>query len=343
MKCKKNLRNKYLLLRVCLVLTLLFPGFAFAQNNIQVSGLVTDTHGEAVIGASVAVKGTQTGVFTDIDGKYTISTPDNGTLVFSFMGMKAQTISVNGKKTIDIILEDVVQSLDEVVVVGYGTMKKKDLTTSVVGVSSKEFAERPIVSTAQALQGKAAGVQVVQPSGKPGVGISVRVRGTSSINAGNEPLYVVDGIPTTDISNLSPNDIQDMQILKDASSAAIYGARAANGVVLITTKQGQKGQAKISLSVYGGFSNIGKKIKTLNTQQFYDLMDEMGTAVDRNNTTYTDWNKEVFKTGSQQNYQLGISGGNESSNYYVSLGYQSEKGIVDPAKFERYSVRTNYS
>lgn len=341
MKYNQTKRNSFLH-KLCLFLFILFPVVTYAQNTI-VTGKVLDQQDEAIIGATVAIKGTTVGVVTDIDGVYSIEAPSNATLTFSYIGMKTQEIAVNGQSNINVTMAEVAQDLDEVVVIGYGKARKGDLTTSIAGVSAKDFADRPIISTAQALQGKAPGVQVIQPSGKPGVGMSVRVRGSSSLNAGNEPLYVVDGVPTNDISNLSSSDIQDMQILKDASSAAIYGARAANGVVLITTKQGAKGESKISLSIYGGFSNVGKKIKTLNTEQYYDLMDEIyGVGyVDRSNKNYTNWNDETFSTGTLQNYQLGISGGNDKSSYYVSAGYQGEIGIVKPSNFERMSVRSN--
>jgi TonB-linked SusC/RagA family outer membrane protein len=233
--------------------------------------------------------------------------------------------------------------LDEVVVIGYGTVRKGDLTTAVASVSSDEWANRPVISAQQALQGKAAGVQITQPSGKPGGGITIRVRGATSLNAGNDPLYVVDGIPTDNINNVSPSDVESMQILKDASSAVIYGSRAANGVVLITTKRGTKGKATIDFSTYVGFSQVSRQIKTLNTAQYYDLMDEVGITFDRTNTHYTDWAKEMYGTGTQQNYQLSVSGGTEKTDYFISGGYQKEGGIIAPSAFDRYTFRSNVS
>jgi len=343
MKCNnKRIRQHIHQMMICVILLLFFSSSAIAQQ-IQVTGTVTDKTGETVIGASVIVVGAKTGTVTDIDGKYSISADANATLEFSYLGMKTTTVPVNGRNMLNVIMEEDSQGLEEVVVIGYGVQKKKDLTTSVASVSADEWADRPIISAQQALQGKAAGVQIIQPSGKPGVGMSVRVRGATSINAGNDPLYVVDGIPTNDITNLSASDIADMQILKDASSAAIYGARAANGVVLITTKRGSAGKAQVSLSMYAGFSNVAKGIKTLKTKQYYDLIDEIyGEGyIDRTDHSYTNWNKEMYGTGVQQNYQLSISGGNEKTKYYLSGGYQSEEGIIKPADYDRFSFRAN--
>jgi len=324
-----------------IVSMLLYSGVVFAQNH-KVAGLVTDYLGEPLIGVTVVDKETKLGVVSDIDGQYSISVSPNSILVYTFIGMKPQEISVDGKTKIDVKLEEAGKELDEIIVIGYGTVRKADLTTSVASVSSKDFNERPIVSAEQALQGKAAGVQIVQPSGKPGAGISVRVRGTTSLNAGNDPLYVIDGIPTNDISSVSPSDIESLQILKDASSAAIYGSRGSNGVVLITTKKGSQGASKINVSMYAGFSEVSRHLKTLNTTQFYDLMEEIGqVVVDRTNTNYTDWAKEMYKKGVQQNYQVSLSGGTEKTNYYISTGYQEDKGIIAPAKFSRISLRSN--
>ena len=202
-----------------------------------------------------------------------------------------------------------VTTLEQVVVIGYGTQKRKDLTTAVVTVSQDDFKERPIVSATEGLQGKAAGVQVIQPSGKPGADISVRVRGSTSVQAGNEPLYVIDGVPTIDIRGLNANDIETMSVLKDASSASIYGARAANGVVLITTKRGKSDVPVLQFNAYAGFSKIGKQIDVLNTQQYADLMETVLGPGSVTSTNYTDWQDEVYSTGSNQNYQLSYSGG----------------------------------
>jgi TonB-linked SusC/RagA family outer membrane protein len=323
-----------------LILLLVFSMTAFAQERL-ITGKVTDESGQGIPGVTIQLKGTSTGTTTDLDGAYKIKM-NAGTLRFSFIGFIAQEINVTNQSTINVVLLEETRQLNEVVVIGYGTQKKKDLSTAVSVVGEKEIKDRPLVSAAQAIQGKAAGVQVIQPSGKPGVGLSVRVRGTTSIEADNEPLYVVDGVPTKDVSGLSPSDIASMSILKDASSASIYGARAANGVVIITTKKGTSNEQTVSLNTYFGISKLRKVIDVLNTKQYRDLMLELpGTSYNPAWTGYTKWTDEVFGTGFNQSYQLSTSGGSEKLNYYVSGGYLSDQGIVQPSKFDRYSFRLN--
>jgi TonB-linked SusC/RagA family outer membrane protein len=322
------------------------PEIVGEKQQKRVTGTVTDAStGESLPGVNIVIDGTTTGVVTDADGKYAIEVPSaSSALIFSYVGYNSQKVNINGQSIINQQLIPDIQKLDEVVVIGYGTQKKKDLTTSVVSVSNKEIENRPITSAAQAIEGKAAGVQVVQPSGKPGADLSIRVRGATSVQAGNEPLYVVDGVPTTDISALNASDIENMQILKDASSAAIYGARAANGVVLITTKHGNKNApTMVQLNAYTGISKIGKTLDVLNTRQYAALMNEIGIKLpDGTNLDYnTDWNKETFSTGHSQNYQVSITGGSDKTTYYVSGGYLNDKGIVQPAEYNRYSFRTN--
>ncbi|MCC6413273.1 MAG: TonB-dependent receptor [Saprospiraceae bacterium] len=311
------------------------------QASAQISGKVTDTNGEALPGVSVMVKGTAQGTSTDIDGNYRLAATD-GILVFSYTGFTPQEIAVGGRTTINVVLTDLAIVLEQAIVVGYGVQKKKDITTAVVTVGEKDIKDRPMVSAAEALQGKAAGVQVVQPSGKPGGDISVRVRGATSVLAGNEPLYVIDGVPTTDIRGLNPSDIESMSVLKDASSAAIYGARAANGVVLITTKHGKEGAPVVSFNAYAGVSQLRQTIDVLSTKQYRTLMEEINPgSLDPTETDYTDWSDETFGTGVIQSYQLGFSGGNDKSRYMVSANYLNNAGIVRPAQFDRYSVRMN--
>lgn len=351
---KKNMQKKqlnmfgrgtttYLFQHLMFLLLCMITSLNVFAQKATVSGLVVDSNNEPLIGVNVLIKGTANVAVTNIDGNFSLEAGNEDVLVFKYIGMSTQEITVGTSRFIRVIMKDDTKVIDEVVVIGYGSMKKKDLTTAVSSVSGKEIQERPIISAAQALQGKAAGVQVIQPSGKPGVGMTVRVRGATSLNSGNEPLYVVDGIPTNDISNLNPTDIESMQILKDASSAAIYGSRSANGVVLITTKRGTKGEGQIALNTFYGFSRIGKTLPTLNTEQYYDLIDEIyGTGyVDRTNTNYTDWNKEIFGTGIQKNYQLSLSGATDKTKYFVSGGYQDEDGIVSPASYKRLSFRSN--
>ncbi|MFG5859133.1 TonB-dependent receptor plug domain-containing protein [Dysgonomonas sp. Shenzhen-Wh21] len=246
-----------------------------------VQGTVIDNQGEPLIGVSVVQEGTNNGTITDLDGSFSISVKDEkSVLLISYVGYASQRITVGKNSHIQVKLQENNKELEEVVVIGYNTVKKKDLTTAVAVVSTEDISERPIISAAQAIQGRAAGVQVVQPSGQPGSELSIRVRGATSIQAGNEPLYVVDGTPMTTISNLSANDIESMQILKDASSAAIYGARAANGVVLITTKRGKAGVRSVSFSSYVGFSKLGNKINALNTEQYKDYIKDLNKYTD---------------------------------------------------------------
>ncbi len=326
---------------------LLFSLILILQTNLYaqkttIQGVVVDGKNEPIIGANVLIKGTGNGTITDIDGNFKIDASVKDVLVFSYIGMISQEITVGTEKRMRVVLQESAKSLEEVIVVGYGTSKRKDLTTSVSSVSTKDITERPIISAAAAIQGKAAGVNVVQPSGEPGAGLVVRVRGNTSISASNDPLYVVDGVPMSEINFLSPNDIESMQILKDASATAIYGSRAANGVVLITTKQGVKGEAKISLSARAGVTNVVKQLQSLNVAQYKELMDELGAVtLPEGLTDQTDWFKETFRTGISQEYQLSVANSTDKMNYYFSGGYTNEKGIIPVAYYKRFNIRAN--
>lgn len=325
-----------------LLIFTLFTLFTYSQGRV-ISGTVTGEDGKGIPGVTVLLVGTSTGTVTDLDGKYNISA-NQGVLRFSYIGFATQEVTIGTQNTINIVLLEELTELNEVVVIGYGVQQKKDLSTAVAIVDEDAFKNRPIISAAQALQGKAAGVQVTQPSGKPGEALSVRVRGATSVLAGNEPLYVVDGLPTTDIKGLNPNDIASMSVLKDASSAAIYGARAANGVVLITTKRGEEASPIVSFNTYFGASQLRKTIDVLTTKQYRILMEERspGSMLPYINLTNNmDWSEETFGTGTTQSYQLSFSGGDTKTRYFVSGGYLSEEGIVNPARFDRYSVRMN--
>lgn len=312
---------------------------AFAQK-ITISGEVVDSQNEPIIGASVLEKGTTNGIITDLDGKFSLSVSPASTLVISYVGYKSQ--EVKSAASLKIILKEDNELLDEVVVIGYGSVKRKDVTTSISSVSTKDLDQRPIVSAAQAIQGKAAGISVVQPNGQPGAAMSIRVRGTTSFNGSNDPLYVVDGVPMTDISYLSANDIESMQILKDASSAAIYGSRAANGVIMITTKQGAKGEAKVAFNAHVGITKVGNKIKSLNVDQYKDLMDEIGMVqLPDGLKDETDWFDETYRTGVTQNYQVSVSNGNDKWKYFLSGGYTGEDGVIKTAFYKRYNFRAN--
>ena len=337
---------KVLKKQLMLTVTLLcYSLIGWAQSQFgNLSGTVTDESGMPLVGVSVVIKGTNKGVATDFDGKYSLTdVPKGAVLQFSSVGYQTTDVKANNSQ-LNIKLAEVTQNLDEVVVVGYGTQKKGDVTTAITSVKTKDLEQRPVISAAQAIQGRAAGIQVVQPNGAPGAGLAVRIRGNTSISASNDPLYVVDGIPVQDISSIAPTDIESMQVLKDASSAAIYGSRAANGVVLITTKQGKRNEPKVSVNTYIGVSEIAKKIPSLNTQQYYELMNEtkaVATATLVGLTDKTDWYKETFRAGFTQNTQLSVSNASDNTKYYLSAGHTKEDGIIRSSFFERYNVRLN--
>jgi TonB-dependent starch-binding outer membrane protein SusC len=323
-----------------LIIFVLIASNVIGQSR-QISGVVKDTKGTPLPGVTVQLVGTTIGTTTDLDGFYQISLT-NEAVRFSYIGFKDQTVQTIGRTSIDVVLEEDVTLLDEAIVIGYGTQKKKDLTTAVAVVDEKALKDRPLISAAEGLQGKAAGVQVIQPSGKPGAGLAVRVRGATSVLAGNEPLYVVDGFPTTDIRSINPSDISSMSVLKDASSAAIYGARAANGVVIITTKRGSENETTIKYNTYFGMSDLRKPIEVLNTKRYRDLIDEiLPGALDPTQTAFNDWSDITFGTGTTQSHQLSYSGGTSKSSQFVSATYLTDQGIVNPARFDRYTVRMN--
>lgn len=312
----------------------------FAQS-MTVKGTVKDVTGESIIGASVLVKGTSNGTISDFDGKFVLNDVGRNALIeISFVGYKTQ--SIKAAPSLSVVLQEDNELLDEVVVIGYGSVKRRDVTTAVSTVSAEDLDQRPIVSAGQALQGKAAGVSVSSPNGAPGGEMTIRVRGTTSFNGSNDPLYVVDGIPVDNINFLSPNDIENMSILKDASSAAIYGSRAANGVVLISTKAGAKEQAKVALNVQYGIKNVSKSMDVLNTEQYRELQNEIGMiSLPDNLVDQTDWFEEAYTTGETQNYQVSISNGTEKTKYFLSAGYLDEKGVLESAYYKRYNFRAN--
>ncbi|MDD3727156.1 MAG: TonB-dependent receptor [Dysgonamonadaceae bacterium] len=317
------------------------------QQGKTITGTIVDAQGEAIIGANIIEAGTTNGTVTDFDGNFRLNVSDDAVLRISYIGYLEQEVATEGRNTIDVVLREDTKTLEELIVIGYGSIKRKDITTAVSIVSTENLDNRPLMSAGQAIQGKAAGVQVVQPSGEPGGGLSIRVRGATSVQASNEPLYIVDGMPTDNISYMSPNDIESIQILKDASSAAIYGARAANGVVLITTKRGRIGEAKVKLSAYSGISTLGKKIDALNTDEYKILMKDLAKVsntapnIPDDEHRYVDWTDAFFKTGVNQNYQVSVASGSEKVQYYVAGGFTDEKGIVNKAKFNRYNFRSN--
>lgn len=319
-----------------------FSNFAFAQNGIRVSGKVIDeANNEPIIGATITVIGGSTSTSSDNSGLFTLeNVPANSKLRVSYLGYKSQEVIAQTDMTITLSPET--NTLEDVVVIGYGAVKRKDVTAAISSVSLEDLDERPIVNANQAIQGKAAGVTVSQPSGAPGGGTSIRIRGTTSFNGSNDPLYVVDGVTVDNINFLSPNDIADMQILKDASSASIYGSRAANGVILITTKQGRVGNPKITVNALATQNRVTNSITPLNTAQYKELMDEIGIVkLPDGLTDQTDWFDETFSDGLTQDYQLSISDGSDRIKYFLSGGYVNDKGIVHSTFYKRYNFRGN--
>lgn len=314
----------------------------YAQEEGNVTGVVTDTKtGDPLIGVTVKVKDSTIGAITDYDGNFVLKNVPNGsTIEFSYVGYDELVLAAKAK--MDVKMKESAELLDEVVVIGYGSVKRKDVTTAISSVSGKDIDERPLISAGQAMQGKAAGVSVIQPNGAPGGETSIRVRGTTSMNGSNDPLYVVDGVPVDNINFIAPTDIADIQILKDASSAAIYGSRAANGVILITTKTGQTGMAKISVNAQLTLNKVSNKIKSLNAAQYTELQNEIGlVTLPDNLTDQTNWFDETYTTGVTQSYQVSISDGNEKLKYILSGGYLDEKGVLNTAYYKRYNFRTN--
>ena len=329
---------------------------AFAQmQQFAVSGKVTSAStGEPLPGVTVVVKGTTQGTITDTDGKYNLAgiTPD-AILVFSFVGLKTKEIAVGGRTQIDVAMEEEVIGIEEVVAIGYGTMKKRDLTGSITSISAARFQEQPLTDFSQVLQGRAAGVSVTNSSGAPGFEAKIRIRGANSINASNNPLFVIDGVPAKGVWDtylgINPSDIKSIEILKDASATAIFGSRGANGVVLITTQRGDINNQKITISSNISFGKIGKKYNLLNAADYASLVNRIYNAEMYTNeqiesfrsTGGTDWQEEIFRTSVNQNHQVSISGGEGKVRYFLSGNFLNENGILKNTNGNRYSFRTN--
>jgi TonB-linked SusC/RagA family outer membrane protein len=353
LKLRKNSFVKWL----CAGILIFTAQGLLAQQSV--SGKVTDAaNGQGVPGANVVVKGTTTGAITDLEGNYTISvTGPDAVLVFSYIGYLAQEIPVAGLTRIDVELREDIQALDEVVVIGYGTVKKQDLTGSVAVVTAEDLSRTPTSNLASAIQGRAAGVLVTQ-SGKPGSGPTIRIRGIGSINQSPDPLYVIDGVVGGGIGDINPNDIESFQVLKDASASAIYGADGANGVVIVTTKRGKAGKPRVTFSAYGSLNLPPEQFELMNADQyayFYNqIYDDNGVArqepyTDEFRQFYygegweegTDWQSEIIQRAYTQNYFLNISGGGESSNYAISANVLDEEGILRSTGANRYNFRAN--
>ena len=333
---------------VCLI-GMLLPMCMFAQQ-ITVQGVVKDQTGETVIGASVMEKGTTNGTITGIDGDFSLNMSPNGTLVVSFVGYKTQEVQVKGQKQLQVVLSEDAEMLDEVVVIGYGTMKKSDLTGAVSSIGNKDIKDSPVSNLGQAIQGKISGVQIVD-AGKPGDNVSIKIRGLGSIN-NCDPLVVIDGVPTDlGLSSLNMADVERLDVLKDASATAIYGSRGANGVVMITTKRGTEGKGKLDVSANYSFQNATNVPSLLNAAQYAELSNDMMVNSGRNpNPEWanpselgagTDWMDELLRTGVMQNYTVSYSGGNEKSHYYVSGGFLDQSGIVKSVNYRRFTFQSN--
>ena len=349
---------------------------AYGQEK-TVSGVITsEEDGEPLPGVTVLVKGTTNGTITDIDGRYQLTVGNNdAVLVVSFVGFQSEEITVGNQTTINVSMEMDVTSLEEVVVVGYGTQKKSDLTGAVSSLSSEKLLGQVTSSVDQALQGRLAGVQVTQNSGQPGGAVSIRIRGTSSLTGSNEPLYIIDGVrmggsgqgitgfdwqggaggqqesAVNPLASLNPNDIESIDVLKDASATAIYGSQASNGVVIITTKRGKKGQAKVSYNGYYAVQEVYKTFDLMDLPEYADYYNEVSREVGQNEDPRfadpsllgpgTDWQEAIFQLAPMQSHTITATGGSESTNYMLSGGYFAQEGIVIGSKFDRFNLRTN--
>ncbi len=355
---------------------LFFLGSALTLNaqTRTVSGVITDQSGLGVIGASIQEKGTNNGTVSDLDGNYSIKVGDGAVLVFSSIGYTTKEVAVAGRTTVDVVLAEDTEFLDEVVVVGYGTMKKSDLSGASVSMKESDLKGSVITNLDQSLQGRAAGVSAVQTSGAPGSSSSIRVRGQATVNANAEPLYVIDGVivqgggnsgsdfglgglgngkvsTISPLATINPNDIVSMEILKDASATAIYGAQGANGVVLITTKRGKAGEAKFSYDGMFAVSRQTSRIDMMNLRQFAEFYNSMVEIGEFSANAYyadpsllgkgTNWQDEIFRTAIQHQHQISAQGGTEKVQYYVSGSYMDQEGTIIGSNFDRFSVRTN--
>ncbi len=342
------------------------------QQQKKVSGKVTDSTGSTLPGVSVVVKGTTIGVITDNSGKYSFSDiPENATLIFSFVGMKAEEVKVGTQTSINVVMSEETVGIEEVVAIGYGTAKKSDLTGAISKVTSDDLKDRSKNNVIPSLAGKVAGVQILQTDGTAGYSPTVKIRGAASITSGTSPLYVIDGIPIegANLNFLNPSDIESMEILKDASSAAIYGSRGSNGVVLITTKSGKTGKTNIEVNYEHGVSKLLNKIDMMNSQQYIQfyvdahnnswIADKGGKASDPNSArplTYqvppeflsdpgkfatTNWQDVIFRVGNTDNFSFSMYGGNDKTKFMISSSFLNQQGIVDRNDFRRYTLRAN--
>lgn len=344
---------------ISLVLMILVTTAASAQT-VTVTGLVTDPQQEPLTGVIVTEKGKPSnGVITDVNGNYSINVAPSAVITFTYTGFLTRDEAVNGRKTIDVVLSEDLQSLDEVVVVGYGTMRRKDLTGAVASVKGEDLVANPVSNVTQAMQGRLPGVNVVSQDGRPGATISVRVRGGGSITQSNEPLYVVDGFPVSNLDNIAASEIESIDVLKDAASTAIYGARGANGVILVTTKSGQSGKAKVTYEGYVQFKNVAKKQETLSAQEY--ILDNWSYAASRGtghqeamekyfglgsnygnhyadyaNVATHQYDDDILRTGFTHNHNLSVTGGSDNTRMAFNLGYIDDEGVRINSDYNRF-------
>lgn len=349
------------LVLLCLAGMVVLNSPAFAQE-VEVNGQVVDGEtGEPLPGVNVVVQGTTTGTSTNAEGTYSLSVPSDGTLVFSFVGYETQEVAVNGRTTIDVELPVSSEMLDELVVVGYGTQNQAEITGSVSSVSSADLEDDVSTTIDQALQGRTAGAMVVRNSGRPGADVSIQIRGLGTINTGSdEPLYIVDGVPlngdsenaiTNPLATINPQDIESIDILKDASAAAIYGSRASNGVVLITTKRGEAGQQRVNYNASVGMDQIPRTLDVMNLREYAQFVTRRAEVFGYNNQPQlnnpdllgegSDWQAALFRNAYTTDHSLSVSGGTEATQYRLSGGYSFQQGIAIESNFERYSLRVN--
>ncbi|REG91540.1 SusC/RagA family TonB-linked outer membrane protein [Algoriphagus antarcticus] len=339
--------SKYLILTL-LLFSLFIVQDSFGQTNVPVQGTVLDSSGQPIPGVNVVIKGTINGTVTDLDGKYSIQVPEDAVLVFTFVGFKTVEAPIGGRSTIDVTLEEDLGDLDEFVVVGYGIQRKSDLTGAISSVKSEDISRLPVSDVTQSLQGRVSGVQITQNSGAPGAGSTVRIRGVGTLN-NSSPLYVVDGMLLDDINFLNPNDVESIEVLKDASATAIYGSRGANGVIIVSTKQGSfDAETRITVDAYTGVQQVANKIDLVNARDFAQLANELEQNVGNepiyNVNDYgegTDWQDYIFRNAPINNVSLGASGGSSKSNFNLSVNYFDQKGVVKESEYERLTIRLN--
>lgn len=330
-----------------LLFVLGFVVMGVSAQNITVKGTVKDSKGEPMIGVNVKEVGTQNGTITNFDGKYELKVSEKGSLNLSFIGYIPQIVPVAGKKQIDVTMEEETKNLEEVIVVGYGTQRKEAVTGSVASVKGDIMREIPTQNISQSLQGRVAGVEMSQTSSKPGAEMQIRIRGTRSLTASNDPLVVLDGIPFAgNISDINPNDIKSIDILKDASATAIYGSRGANGVLLVTTNKGQSSQkAKLTYNGYYGTSQVFSKIDMMTGDEFAAMRAAANMTAYKTNSadeiegTNTDWQDLFYKTGTMQSHDIGVSGGTTGGSYTFGIGYYKNEGVVPMEGYSRLSMR----